>query len=400
MVDWLFLDLNAYFASVEQQENPTLRGIPIAVLPVMSETTCCIATSYEAKAFGIQTGTKVREARARCPKIRFVEARQDLYVAYHQKILKAVDQHLPIDQVLSIDEMICRLTGTQRNPQRAVQLSAELRRAISKDVGPMLRCSIGLAPNRFLAKVASDLQKPDGLTVLERADLPDRLYDLNVRELPGIGEQMEARLHEGGIATVRQLCGLTIDEMRRLWGGVSGERLWHWLRGEETPLPPSHRHSIGHSHVLPPELRTREGAHRIAKRLISKAAVRIRNEHFWTTGMRLVVGFTDQEAWEAKGRFPETQETPRLLKVLEELWTGLPAKEPMSVSVAYHPLVPENRHVPSLFENPKREKLAGVMDQLNEKYGRDTIYFAALQDSLREAPTRIAFARIPELREF
>ncbi len=208
-IDWLFLDLNAYFASVEQQENPALRGVPVAVVPVMTDTTCCIAVSYEARPFGIRTGTLVREARALCPSLRCVEARQDLYVTYHHRILEAVESCIPIENVLSIDEMICRLSGSQRQVGEAVGLAHKIKWVIAEKVGPLLRCSIGLATNRFLAKVASDFQKPDGLTVLREQDVPGKLYAMAVRELPGIGEQMESRLHAAGIRTVQQLCGFS-----------------------------------------------------------------------------------------------------------------------------------------------------------------------------------------------
>jgi DNA polymerase-4 len=399
-LDWLFLDLNAYFASVEQQERPELRGQPVAVVPFNADTTCCIAASYEAKAYGIKTGTMVREAKALCPPLRLVEARPDVYVAYHHRITEAVDTCIPIDSVLSIDEMICRLTGSQREVEEAVRLAGKIKAAIQEKVGSTLRCSIGLATNRFLAKVGSDFQKPDGLTVFRAQDVPEKLFPLAVRELPGIGEQMEARLHAAGIRTVRQLCSFSKEEMRRLWGGVWGERLWTWLRGEEVSLPPSHRHSIGHSHVLPPVQRTSEGAYQIAKRLVSRAAVRLRKENFWTAGMSLALKFTDRESWEARARFMEAQDTPRFLKVLDELWRDAPRKEPLWVGMAFAPLVTAACHTPGLFENPKQEALSRVMDAINEKYGKDATYFAGLQDTQRHAPTRISFTRIPDLAEF
>jgi DNA polymerase-4 len=399
-LNWLFLDLNAYFASVEQQERPELRGQPVAVLPVMTDSTSCIAASYEAKAFGIRTGSGVGEARALCPGLRLVEARQDVYVDYHHRILDAVDSCIPVDSVLSIDELICSLSGPQREPAEAITLARKIKQTIYDKVGRSLRCSVGLAPNRFLAKVAGDMQKPDGLTVLPPSELPQRLFPMAVRELPGIGEQMEARLHTVGIRTVRQLCALSVEEMRRLWGGITGERLWGWLRGEEPPMPPSHRHSIGHSHVLAPENRTASGLYRVAKRLTSRAAVRLRKEHFWSSGMTLSVRFTDKSLWESRGRFEEAQDTPRFLKVLDELWADVPKKSPMWVAVGLHPLIADDHHHPSLFHNPKQDKLSAVMDKINETYGKDTAYFASLQDSLKQAPTRIAFSRIPDASEF
>lgn len=399
--NWLFVDLNSYFASVEQQENPHLRGLPVAVLPVMADSTCCIAASYEAKAYGVKTGTIVRDAKALCPSLRLVEARQKLYVQYHHRIVDAVNSCIPVENVLSIDEMICRLTGSQRTIPAAVALAQKIKKTIADQVGVCLRSSVGLAPNRFLAKLASDLQKPDGLTILRETELPGRLYDLAVRELPGIGTQMETRLHEVGIRTVRQLCQLSAEEMHRLWGGVWGDRLWSWLRGKEVPLPETHRHSIGHSHVLPPEQRTLSGAYQVARRLLHKAAMRLRQENFWTTGLTLTVRFPNKVSWEAKAHFSDAQDTPRLLKVLVDLWKEVPrVREPFFVAVTCHPLVAVDHHTPSLFDNPKQEVLSRVMDSINDRYGKDTTYFASLQDTLRQAPTRIAFSRIPKDREF
>ncbi|MGH8454185.1 MAG: DNA polymerase, partial [Nevskiales bacterium] len=114
MLRALYIDFNSYFASVEQQDRPELRGKPVAVLPVMTDSTCCIAASYEAKRFGIKTGTNVGEAKRLCPGLVCVQARHELYVEYHQAILKVIDTCIPVDEVRSIDEMACSLTGSWR----------------------------------------------------------------------------------------------------------------------------------------------------------------------------------------------------------------------------------------------------------------------------------------------
>jgi DNA polymerase-4 len=121
-----YVDFNSYFASVEQQERPQLRGKPIGVLPVMAETTCCIAASYEAKEFGVKTGTPVREARKLCPNIIFVEARPYLYVEYHHRLIEIVESCTPVEKTLSIDEMVCRLTGSQQQKDKALALAAHI----------------------------------------------------------------------------------------------------------------------------------------------------------------------------------------------------------------------------------------------------------------------------------
>jgi DNA polymerase-4 len=190
----LYVDFNAYFASVEQQLVPELRGKPIGVLPVMAETTCCIAASYEAKAFGVGTGTIVRDARKLCKDMVFVEARPPLYVEMHHKLIAIVESCTPVEEVRSIDEMVCRLTGSQQKTDNALKLAAKIKHEMHKQY-PYIKCSIGIAPNTFLSKVASNMQKPDGCIVIEQHEVPEKLFRLKLRDLNGVGRQMEARLN-------------------------------------------------------------------------------------------------------------------------------------------------------------------------------------------------------------
>lgn len=166
----LYVDFNSYFASIEQQLRPDLRGKPIGVLAVLAETTCCIAASYEAKAFGIKTGTGVRDARKLCPNMVFVEARPPLYIEYHHKLIEIVESCTHVEKVLSIDEMVCKLTGSQQQKENALKLAAKIKREINKQF-EFIHCSIGIAPNTFLAKLASNMQKPNGCVVIEQQDI-------------------------------------------------------------------------------------------------------------------------------------------------------------------------------------------------------------------------------------
>src|SRR6202046_4839849 len=175
---WLFLDLNSYFASVEQELRPELRDRPMAVVPLLADTTCCIAASYEAKKYGVRTGTQVGEAKRLCPGIVLVEARHELYVDYHHRIVEAVESCVPVTAVLSIDEMACRLMGRERPLLAAIDLARRVKDRIRERVGPMLRSSVGLATNRYLAKIASDMEKPDGLVALPLDILPRALRQL------------------------------------------------------------------------------------------------------------------------------------------------------------------------------------------------------------------------------
>ncbi|MDZ7266363.1 MAG: DNA polymerase [candidate division KSB1 bacterium] len=397
---WLFLDLNSYFASIEQELRPELRGKPVAVVPVMTDRTCCIAASYEAKAFGVKTGTLVADAKKLCPKIQLVEARHRIYVEYHHKIVQAVESCLPVAAVLSIDEMACRLIGREREIENALAFARKIKQTLREKVGSTLRCSVGLAPNRFLAKVATDLQKPDGLVVIRVQDLPAVLHPVQLQDLPGIGARMHARLLSHGIRTVRQLCALSKTEMAKIWGGIIGERFWHWLRGDDLPEIATRRRTVGHSHVLPPELRNDEDAYAVAKKLVHKAAARLRHMNYWAGVLALSIRFGWQEGWSEKISMVECQDTLTMLEALAKLWRQRPPGNPLAVGVTLLDLVPNELHNLSLFEDPRRGKLARAMDAINAKYGTDAVYFGGIHASKHAAPTRIAFSSIPELWTF
>jgi DNA polymerase-4 len=366
-VNWLFLDMNSYFASVEQQVQPRLRGKPTAVVTVDADSTVCIAASYEAKAFGVSTGTALGEARKKCPDLNVVVARHEIYVDYHKKIQQAVEQNcLHVSKIISIDEMECRLGGRDTQILNAQELAIQVKQAI-RSVGETLCCSIGLAPNRFLAKVGSNMKKPDGLVTITSKQLPQILFSLKPRDLPGIGHQMEKRLLNHGIATMEQLWRLDMDQMTQLWGGVLGTRFWFKLRGVDFDERESQTTSISHQHVLPPDLRTHEQACAVGKKLLHKAAVRLRHAKLWTSAMVIYVLFSkdkntkdedskgywmhhDRPVWEASLRFPACQDTMTLVNIFQEAWTNCPGFRPVMVSVALIDLMPENMRNMTLFD--------------------------------------------------
>jgi DNA polymerase-4 len=419
-VHWLFLDLNSYFASVEQEKEPHLRNRPVAVVPLMADTTCCIAASYEAKAFGVKTGTQVGEAKRLCPELVLVEARHELYVDYHRRVVEAVESCVPVSSVRSIDEMACELIGREQPLLAAMDLARRIKSTIRERVGRTLCCSIGLAPNRYLAKIASDMEKPDGLIALTHDMLPQVLLRLGLRDLVGIGSRMERRLNRHGVKNMTDLLALTPEWLGQVWGGVQGERLWHWLRGEDFhDAELEHAKSIGHEHVLGPELRTLEGTYATAHKLLHKAAMRLRTQKLWAAGISLSLRFTvpkhaatgkhgsgiPQQTWTEQLRLVECQDSQTLIEGLRKLWSMRPVgplyEKPFLVSITLINLVPDTLHTLSLFSTLDREasrdQLAATMDHLNHKYGTETLYFASMHLAKAAAPTRIAFHTIPDL---
>lgn len=402
----LFLDLNAYFASVEQQVTRELRGRPVAVAPITGDSGCCIAASYEAKAFGVKTGTRVGEARRLCPSIEIVDARPRLYVLMHHRILRAIDEHMPVDRVHSIDEVSCRLDRTQRTEARASEIASAIKRTIRERCGECMRCSIGIAPNRVLAKLGTDLHKPDGLVVLHAETLAATVGNCPASELAGVGPRMMRRLEGEGVHTIGDLLALDKERMRALWGGVVGVRWWHWLRGEEVHEPPTRKGSIGHQHVLAPELRTSEGARSVAFRLLLKAAARLRHDGYAARRLTLGLRFPGDQAgtwgaasWEASASLGEgCRDSTSMLDALASLWAHAPARPPLQVGVTLHDLVaPGSRTLPLFTDQARRENLSHAMDAVNRRYGANAVYTANIHEARVHGSGGIAFNYVPNL---
>jgi DNA polymerase IV len=413
-LNWLFLDLNSYFASVEQQLDPALRGRPVAVVPVDSDATSAIAASYQAKAFGVKTGTRIYEARKMCPGLIVVNAQHNRYVEFHHRILAAIDKHLPVTRVCSIDEVACQLMGSEREPENAMRIARAMKAGIRRDVGECLTSSVGIAPNAFLAKIASDMQKPDGLTVIP----PDRIFEtigqLSLHDLPGVGANMYQRLLRANVPDMHTLWHLQPKQARAIWGSIIGERLWWELHGHDIPVTPTKRSTLGHSHVLAPSLRPPAHARQVTRRLLTKAASRLRRMEMATGALVLSVRLEDGRRLAFEDLFVPTQDSFALLATLEKLWAQLATQlrrgdRLKKTGVVLHKLCPPDMAQGDLFATPtkkalgaERLKLAGAIDKLNGKYGKDTISFGLWNSDVvnKFTGTKIAFTRIPDMAEF
>ncbi|HQY48088.1 MAG TPA: DNA polymerase [Usitatibacteraceae bacterium] len=395
----LLVDFNSYFASVEQQVEPRLRGRPVGVVPMMADTTVCIAASVEAKTFGVKTGTKVGDAKKLCPGIELVLARHALYIDFHHRAVAAVDTVVPVREVLSIDEMDCELTGRWREPERALAIARKVKETLRGAIGECLRTSIGIGPNTFIAKTASDMMKPDGLVMIQRHELPQRLFGLQLRDLSGIGKQMEKRLARHRIRTVEELCGRTREELRAVWGGVGGEVMFDRLRGEAVAHRDGDTHSISHSSVLAPDKRNPEDAAAILDRLVQKAAMRLRKAGFYASRLSVGLKYLDGSRWDADLRLVDTQETVVFLHALAKLWAGRPKdrRTILQVGMAFSDLVPEASHTGSLFAaESKAKSLYETLDKLNARFGRQAVYFASAHKARDRGGMHIAFNHIPD----
>ena len=255
----LHIDMNAFFASVEQQANPALRGKPIAVIGAGGRTVITTA-SYEARRYGVKTGMAIWEARRQCPHIILVVGDNRKYTYTSSRIFRMMLDYTPLVEVFSIDEAFLDVTHSLRifrTPERIVYL---LKARIRQSFG--LTFSVGIAPNKLLAKLASEMKKPDGLTVIRPEDVSRVMDPLPIKDLCGIGSRMERRLNLLGIKTCGDLGRFPVDILKRKFG-VIGQRLHEMGLGmDDSPVVPAGEQdrvkSVGHSMTLQRDISRRQ----------------------------------------------------------------------------------------------------------------------------------------------
>lgn len=414
VLNWLYLDLNSYFASVEQQLQPKLQNQPIAIVPTMTDATCAIAASYEAKAYGVKTGTMIYEAKKLCPGLICIQANHENYVTYHHKVLAEIDKYIPVEIIASIDEVACMLIGSQKKETQARKLAKNIKKGIQNNVGKYIRCSIGIAPNRFLAKTASNLEKPDGLQVLYSKDIPNSIKHFKLSDLTGIGRAMEYKLNKSGIFSIQELYNISPKHMRKIWGNVQGEKFWYMLRGKEIADIKTKRKTIGHSHVLEPKWRFTELAEKVMLRLLLKAASRLRRMEYYCSRLSLIIKTEKNLKLQGKSKFYRACDNKKLQEEATKIWDKLVKEEKFKqikkISITLYNLQKKSDLQPELFQqfnkkitlNTDRfEKLSKTMDNINTRFGRDSVTLGGLPNKIKSfSGTRIAFTRIPDKQEF
>jgi DNA polymerase IV len=406
----LYIDFDSFFASAEQHLTPELRGRPVGVIPLPSEHTCLIAASREAKAFGFKVGTPVRDARRICPDIVIVPARPEAYVRLHHGIVAVVGRVVPVGAVRSIDEMVCHLLCNEQ--ARAGDLALDIKTALARDIGPTLTCSIGVGPNELIAKIAAEMNKPDGLVLIRPEDLPDALHGLAVSDIPGIAKGNAARLERAGVFDMRGLLSLAPKHMRAIWGGIEGERMHAALHGGQVVRPPTIRGAFGHSRIIPRDWRSPGRIAACARLLLVKAARRMRREGYAAGTLSLSLRDQDRRQWGREERFAAARDDHSLLAALGRLLRQANADgaltQAKTIYVLLTDIIPDADRPRDLFTTDEMirtrnrwEKLSEVSDALAARFG-DAASMLGIQ---RQPPggyagAKIAFGRIPDLADF
>lgn len=414
-IEWLYLDFDGFFASVEQQARPALRGKPIGIVPFDGTIhTCVIACSKEAKAMGVKNVMKLGEAKKLCPELTLVPQSPDLYRRAHNALIAEINSVIPITAVKSIDELCCKLEA--KDILAPLELAAKIKAAISEGVGRYVTCSIGFAANRNLAKLACKMDKPNGTTIWPPEIMPAPLYKVPFDDVSGIGTSMQRRLAAAGIHDVKSLMAIQPKHARKIWGNVHGEKLWYSLHGYDVKAAKSKRGMFGHGRVLPPELRTYKGAYDCSRILLVKAARRMRREKFNAGTVHLWLSLRErrkkgESSWTIKHKLYASSDDQACLKALDAAWgharKSIPSKyHIVRLGVTLGDLSPLNSRQLDLLldddvERQKWESLTTAIDDLNSKYGKSLVTMGPwVLPAGGNLGGKISFTRIPRAEDF
>lgn len=371
----IHIDMNAYFASVEQRANPFLRGKPVLVTGVGRSVV--VTASYEARAYGVKTGMNIYEARRLCPHAIIVHADFDKYIdtasRIHEILLGFTDRVEPF----SIDECFLDVTGSVKLFGPPAEIAKRIKSELKVKLG--LTASAGIGPNKLIAKLASEMQKPDGLVEIKKEDVPDILEQLPVEELCGIGDRLAEHLRGLGIRTAGELGRANIDMLVNYFG-VIGYHLKRMGMGiDDSPVrrydEVDHVKSIGHSYTLHFDTWDMEIILSYLRMLSEMVGFRLRKHRMvgrtliltlryddFSTFSKHLTGDAIRNGWEIYGR------AQRALKAF------LPLRRAVRLLGVSLSALEEDSAQGYLFsEMAKRDRVAEAMDRINERYGEFTI---------------------------
>lgn len=371
----LLIDMNAFFASIEQLDHPELRGRAIAVTNG-HRGTCIITSSYEARSYGIKTGMRLREAQALCKKLVQVPARPERYVAISSAIMEALTHLTPDIEIFSVDEAFLDVTQCQLlygSPEKVAWLA---KKVVYEASG--LLCSVGVSGDKTTAKYAAKLQKPNGCVVISPWEAKERLRHVNVTELSGIKSGIGSFLQKHGATTCGDVENIPISILAKRFGNI-GRRIWYMCQGADPE--PVHTmvadpKSMGHGKVMPPNTTRPEIVDAFLMHMCEKLGERLRHHHF--KAQHFFAGLLSHELGWFGSRGKSIQPISHSDDIyhlayflIYQNWHG----EPIS-QIQVTALDPSDSGFQTDFfveQDTKRDALYSVMDSINDKYGEFTI---------------------------
>jgi DNA polymerase IV len=395
----LHIDMNSYFATVEQQANPFLRGKPIAVTGSPYTRTVVGAASREAKELGVKTGMSFYEAQKLCPKILRVVSDPDKYGEVSKRFIKIMERYSPLVEIFSIDEAFLDITDTAERFGGSVRVAKRLKTDIRSGCGEWISCSVGISYNKLLAKIAGELKKPDGLVIISPEN-KDSIFDVTpIEKANGIGWGCTPRLNKMDIRTLGDLAKVPISNLVEEFGSY-GYRLKEIGLGiDEAPIrpywQPDDLKSIGHQYTFPQDVTDEQATEQMIFKLSELVAKRARQQeklgrevHLWWRGAK-VLRVDHHKHFESFGRqlsLPShTQDGLVIFYAAQRIWREAGFKDPVRlVGIVLRSLKdPLPQQLSLLPESWTRNKVMQTVDKINEKYGSFVIQQGTLLGSVR-----------------
>jgi DNA polymerase-4 len=379
----LHIDLNSCFATVEQQARPLLRGRPIAVTNRLTKNACVVAASYEAKAFGVKVGMGYSDAKLLAPGLIMIETDPPKYHYVYKKLVGIMKSYSPKIGMKSIDEGVIDFHGTRTNINRRplAVIGTEIKQRLRDEVGPWMKCNVGIAPNRFLAKQAASLHKPDGLDVITHKNLRQTLSTMRLTDLTGIAERNQARLNTAGIYTPLQFLDAPSDVLtRRVFHSVCGDDWYQRLRGYEIDDVEYATKTVGRQFVMDEWQPGEEVLHSRLSHLCETTAMKLRYRGLAARGVYIYLLYANGDVWYERKMF----KTPvfsgaDVYRRVMLLFNHRPRGDWVRMmSVSCYKLEPSNIDQLSLLEEINRETWLGqAIDTINNQYGEFTVTYAS-----------------------
>jgi DNA polymerase-4 len=384
----MHLDMDAFFASVEQQCNPGLRGKPIAVIGSGARTVIT-TSSYEARTWGVKTGMTVYEAQKRCPAIIFVEGNNTKYTDTCAELVAVYRRFTPLVEVYSVDEAFLDVTGSLRLFGDARAIARSIKKNIRQRFG--LTCSAGIAPNKLLAKLASDLHKPDGLAVIAPHEVPGFLETMPVSTLCGIGKKLEQKLSALGIHTCGEL-GRADPLLLRQHFGIIGEVLHCMGRGEdESPVIPLESEpeakSIGHSMTFSRDIYQRDVIDAYLLQLSEMVGRRVRRERFCGRTVTLTVRYADFTTFSRQHSLRDSiHESIDIYRAAQTILSSFRLQQAVRLlGVSLSGLSKNPGQIPLFSEQQRAQVITRAMDEVNSRFGDFSLTWGSLLNRYNHA---------------
>jgi len=379
----IHVDMNAFYASCHQAVNPSLKGKPIIVAGNPKKRTGIVLTaSYEARKFGVKTAMPNWQTRELCPQGVFITPDYRLYVSFSGKILDILKDYTPVVEQYSIDEAWLDVSGCHRLFGSSLDIAQTIQQRIARELD--LPCSIGISCNKLLAKMASDMKKPRGITVLKPEDIPKKIWPMPVGKLIGVGSKLAKHLEEMNIKTIGDLARVPVEILESNFG-VVGRHLHDLARGkDDSPVNPhssDEAKSIGHSATLPEDISSLEEAKQVLLGLAELVGRRARKGNY--TGKRITVTIRKNnfKTITRSATIPEpTNLTEKIysmaLKVFSKNWDGSSKIRLLGISLSN--LQKDVYQMSFLEENEKLKKINYLIDDIKNRFGENSIFRARL----------------------